>query len=102
MAVIFLGTLYLIIGLVVRKYPTILAGYGRLSNREKETAEKNNLPFFASLLFCLMGGIVLLGYPVSIWLENPQLSIGVFVIVTVVGLIASVVGSNLLINNRFR
>ncbi|MCE7057539.1 DUF3784 domain-containing protein [Algoriphagus sp. AGSA1] len=102
MGIIIMGTLYLIIGQVVRVYPNILAGYSRLSSSERENAEKNGLPFYASLLFSLMGGVVLIGFPVSIWLENPKLSVGIFVLVTIVGLIVSVVGSNLLVNNRFR
>lgn len=102
MEAIILGTLFLIIGLIVRVFPNILAGYSSLSQSERENAEKNNLPFFAFLLFGLMGVVTIIGYPVSIWLENPKLSLRILIIVSFVGMIIAVVGGNILTNNRFR
>lgn len=99
-AAIVVGTLYLIIGLVVRVFPNILAGYSSLSNREKENADKNGLRFYASVLFLIMGSVALIGYPISIWLENPGLSVGIVVIVTIAGLVISVIGGGILTNNR--
>lgn len=99
-AAIVVGTLYLIIGLVVRVFPTILAGYSSLSNREKENAEKNGLRFYASVLFLIMGSVSLIAYPISIWLGNPGLSVGIAIIATIAGLVISVIGGGILTNNR--
>ncbi|MFN3999973.1 DUF3784 domain-containing protein [Algoriphagus sp.] len=96
------GTLFLIIGLTVRVFPNVLAGYSSLSQRERENAEKNGLQFYGFLLFSLMGVVTIIGYPVSIWLEKPELSSGILVIVTIVGIVVAVVGGNVLINNRIR
>jgi len=102
MEALIIGTLFLIIGLLVRVFPNILAGYGSLSQRERENAEKNGLKNYGFLLFSLMGAVTIMGYPVSIWLENPKLTVGIPVIVSLVGMVVAVVGGNLLTNNRFR
>jgi hypothetical protein len=74
MGAIVIGAIFLAIGLTVRVYPNILAGYGNLSQKERETAETNGLPFFGFLLFTAMGVITLLSYGVSLWLNDPNLS----------------------------
>lgn len=95
------GVIFLTVGLIIRVYPNILAGYNSLSQKERENAEMNRLPFYGFLLFTVMGVIYLLSYVLSIWLENPKLSSGITLIVTLTGLIFAVVGGNLLISNRF-
>ena len=92
--------IFLAIGLIVRVYPNILAGYNNLSQKERENAERNGLPFYGFLLFTAMGVISLLSYLVSLWLEDPKLSSGITLIVTLAGVIIAVVGGNYLINNR--
>ncbi|MGM0944273.1 MAG: DUF3784 domain-containing protein [Bacteroidota bacterium] len=95
------GVIFLTVGLIIRVYPNILAGYNSLSQKERENTERNGLPFYGFLLFTVMGVIYLLSYVLSIWLENPKLSSGITLIVTLTGLIFAVVGGNLLISNRF-
>ena len=102
MGALIIGTLFLVIGLLVRVYPNVLAGYSSLSQSERDNAEKNGLQFYAFLLFSLMGIVSLIGYPLSIWLERPTLSTGIPAKVSVVGMIIAVVGGNILINNRIR
>lgn len=94
------GVLYLIIGFVVRVYPNIIAGYNSLSQRDQERASKNGLRFFAFVLFSLMGVLCIVSYPVSLWLEMPNLSTGVSVIVTLLGVVIFIVFGNLLANRR--
>ncbi|MFC3417791.1 DUF3784 domain-containing protein [Algoriphagus hitonicola] len=94
------GIIFLAIGLIVRVYPNILAGYNSLSQKERENTERNGLPFYGFLLFTAMGVISLLSYVISRWLEAPHLSSGITLIVTLVGAIIAVVGGNYLINNR--
>ena len=102
MAAFVIGTLFLAIGLLVRKFPNILAGYSRLSQTDKENAEKNGLPFYASILFSVMEIVTFLGFPLSIWLDQPNLIPGIISLVCIVGLITAIVGGNFIINNRLR
>lgn len=100
MGAIISGVIFLVIGLTVRVYPNILAGYNNLSQKEQENAEKNRLPFFGFILFTAMGIIAILAYAFSIWLANPTLSSKITLIVTLVGAVIAVVGGNYLKNNR--
>lgn len=94
------GVLYLIIGFVVRVYPNIIAGYNSLSQRDQEKATNNGLPLFAFVLFSLMGVLCIISYPVSIWLEMPNLTLGVQLSVTLVGVVIFIVFGNLLANRK--
>lgn len=100
MGAIISGVIFLAIGLTVRVYPNILAGYGNLSQKERETAETNGLPFYGFLLFTAMGIISIFAYAISIWFEDPKLSSITTLIVTLVGAIIAVVGGNFLKSNR--
>ncbi len=102
MEALIIGMLFLILGLVIRAHPNILAGYGSLSQSERDNAEKNGLRFYGFLLFILMGVVTLLGYLASIWLETPKLSTTIAMIATMVGMVVAVVGGNFLVNNRSR
>jgi hypothetical protein len=100
MGALIAGVLFLIIGFVVRVYPGILAGFSNLSQGDKEKAVKNGLPLFASLLFNLMGAFCIISYPVSIWLEMPNLTSIVQVLVTLLGVVILVVVGNLKASRR--
>lgn len=102
MEALIFGTLYLTIGILVRRFPNLLAGYNSIPQSDRENAKKNGLKFYASLLFILMGILAITAYPLSIWLDNPQLIVGIPVMVTIVGMIIAIVGANLLVNNKFR
>ena len=102
MVAIVIGTLFLILGLAIRVYPNILAGYGSLSQSERDNAEKNGLRFYGFLLFMLVGAVAILGYPISIWLERPSLATAIAMVATMVGMVVAVVGGNFLVNNRVR
>ena len=94
------GVLYLIIGFGVRVYPNILAGYNSLSQKDQERATNNGLPFFAFILFCIMGVLCIISYPVSIWLEMPNLTSAVPIIVTLLGVVIIIIFGNLIANRR--
>ncbi|WP_425638863.1 DUF3784 domain-containing protein [Algoriphagus yeomjeoni] len=101
METIYIGLLFIAIAIAVKIYPGLLAGYNSLSNRDKENAESNALPTFAAIVFGVMGLISIAGYLVSIWLNKPSLS-GIWVLVTIVGMIVLIVFGNILVNNRSR
>ena len=102
MASIYVGLLFLAIAVAVKFYPGLLAGYNRMSNRERENAEANGLPTFASVIFGIMGGISIAGYFVGIWLEKPELSMNIFITALVAGMIILIVFGNILINKGAR
>lgn len=102
METLIVGTIFLVIGILIKIFPSILAGYNNLSQSERANGEKNGLRFYASLLFFVMATVTFLGYPLSIWLEQPNLKIGIISLVTIVGMIIAVIGGNFLTNNRLR
>ncbi|WP_339865311.1 DUF3784 domain-containing protein [uncultured Algoriphagus sp.] len=101
METIYIGLFFIAVAVAVRFYPGVLAGYNSLSNREKENASANGLPIFASIVFGAMGVISIAGYLASIWLNKPSLS-GIWILVTIVGMIVLLVFGNILANNRAR
>ena len=101
MASIYIGLLFLSIAVAVKFYPGLLAGYNSMSNRDKENAQSNGLPTFASIVFGVMGVISIGGYLASIWLDRPSLS-NISILMTIVGMIVIVVFGNLLINRQSR
>lgn len=102
MKFLIIGITFLVIGILVKVFPNILAGYSSLSQRERENAEINRLPTIMSLIFTLMGLLIIVGYFASLWLDQPELrtNIGMFVILG--GAVVIVVLGNLLTNKRIK
>ncbi|SFT49393.1 protein of unknown function [Algoriphagus locisalis] len=98
---IYVGLFFIAIAIAVKFYPGLLAGYNRLSSRDKENAVANGLPTFASIVFGAMGVISIAGYFASVWFNNPSLS-KIFILPTIVGMIVLIVFGNILVNNRVR
>ncbi|WP_339754959.1 DUF3784 domain-containing protein [Algoriphagus aquimarinus] len=98
---IYIGSLFIVLGILIKFFPGLLAGYNNLSNREKENAETNGLPTFSAIVFGAMGLISISGYFIGIWLDRPSLS-NLWVLVTIVGMIVLIVFGNMLVNRRTR
>ncbi len=96
MKFLIIGILFLTIGIVVKAFPGILAGYGTLSHRERENAHINRLPTVTSIIFILMGLSVIVGHFASIELDQPELSSTIAMCVILGGAVALVVVGNLL------
>lgn len=94
METIFIGLFYIALGVLVKFFPNLIAGYSQLTQREKDNAETNGLPTFAMRVFIAMGVIVIVGYFISNWLDNPPLRIGIFVAVTLLGAVVMIVLGN--------
>jgi vacuolar-type H+-ATPase subunit I/STV1 len=97
-----IGIILLVIGILVKFFPKILAGYSNLSQRERENAEINRLPFILSLITVLMGVLIIVGYFASLWLEQPELITNFVTFVILGGAVAVVIVANRLTNNRIR
>lgn len=95
-----MGIFFIGIGILVRFFPNLLAGYSSLSQREKENAQVNRLPAVTSLIFGAMGVLFIAGHFASIVLDQPALKSTVGMIVILLGVISIVIVGNVLVNRR--
>lgn len=102
MEYLIMGIAFLIIGILVKFFPNFLAGYSNLSQRERENAQINRLPTIISLIFTLMGLLLIGGHFASSWLGHPELKSNIGMIVILGGVVAIVLLSNQLTNKRIR
>ncbi|MEP0710553.1 DUF3784 domain-containing protein [Algoriphagus sp.] len=99
METIFIGLLYIGLGILAKFYPNLIAGYSSLPQREKGNAERNGLPTFVMTVLIVMGVLAISGYYISILLANPPLSTGIFVGVTLLGAVVIIVFGNRFTSN---
>ncbi|SNS16705.1 protein of unknown function [Belliella buryatensis] len=95
---VYIALLFLGLGALVRKFPNLLAGYGSLSQREKEKAVKNGAPVYISWMFILMGVLTILGHLAGVLLDMPNLGQGVGLLVTMFGAVLIIILGNRLIH----
>jgi uncharacterized membrane protein len=100
METILTGLIFIAIAILLKFFPNLLAGYSQLSQREKENALKNGLPTFVFIVFSIMGLLVIGGYFISIWLDNPPLSTSINIAVILIGAVVMIVFGKILINRR--
>lgn len=91
---IYAGLLFIAIGILVKLFPNLLAGYNQLSQKERENAQVNGLPTFASIVFILMGMLSVLGYYIGIWMDRPDISRSSGLLMTLAGLVVLIVFGN--------
>ncbi|HSJ69502.1 MAG TPA: DUF3784 domain-containing protein [Anditalea sp.] len=98
---IYIGLLYIILGILIKFFPSLLAGYGSLSQKDKENAKNNGVSTFAMIVFCIMGLILLTGhFFIAPWVEEPSFISNLNIAVTLVGTVVMIVGGNIMINVR--
>jgi vacuolar-type H+-ATPase subunit I/STV1 len=102
MGSIYIGLIFIAIGILIKVFPNLLAGYNQLSNREKENAISNGLPTFAFILLGVMGLIIIAGYFVGIWIDKPSIGQSIIVFVSLAGAVVMIVFGNILANKRIR
>ncbi|WP_143962037.1 DUF3784 domain-containing protein [Litoribacter populi] len=93
MVSIYTGLIFIAIAILVKFFPTLIAGYNHLSQREKENAISNGLPTFAFTVFSIMGLIVISGHFIALWSDNPSLNNSITILVTLIGTVVLVVFS---------
>ena len=89
---IFTGLFFIAIGILVKFFPNLIAGYNQESSREKENAITNGLPKFICIVFSIMGALVILGHFVALWTDMPSLE-NISILVTLIGVVVVVVFS---------
>ncbi|WP_026953971.1 DUF3784 domain-containing protein [Algoriphagus vanfongensis] len=97
MAPLIIGILFISLGIAMRYFPGLLAGFNQMSQSEKENALKNGLPTFVSIALFVMGILSIIGYFAAIWFDNRTLLLlGTFA--SIIGVIVIVFFGNLLKN----
>lgn len=98
---IYIGSLFIVLGILIKFFPGLLAGYNSLTAHEKENAKANRLPAFSSAVFISMGLISIGGHLAAIWFDKPSLS-NLSILVTLIGMVVLIVFGNLLVNRNAR
>jgi len=102
MGSIYIGLFFIAIGILIKVFPNLLAGYNQLAYKEKENAKTNGLPTFALLVFGVMGLIIIAGYFVGICIDKPSISQSIVVFVSLAGAVVLIIFGNILTNKRVR
>lgn len=102
MVSVFIGVLFIAIGILVKKFPNLMAGYNQLSQKEKENAIANGLPTFGCTVFVVMGLFSISGYFMGIWLDQPGIGDGLGLMVTLIGVVVLIVFGNSFTRERVK
>lgn len=94
---IYVALIFIAIGILVKLYPNLIAGYSTLSQREKENVKVNGFPAFMMVGFFIMGTVLIAGHFAAIWLDMPNLNSSLGIGVTLIGAIVFVIAGQ-----RFR
>lgn len=63
----FFAALFVLLGLLVRKYPKLIAGYNTMSPERQKLVDVKGLTTFMCRAFCIIGLLVLLVYYLLLW-----------------------------------
>jgi len=96
---IYIGLVYIALGILIRFFPGLMAGYGSLSQNEKDIVKNHGVSNFVMIVFCIMGVTIILAHFIGLWIEQPNFS-NLTVGVTLVGTVVIIVGANVMINLR--
>lgn len=62
-----LAVLFVVLGLLVRKYPKLIAGYNTMSLERQKKVDTKGLAAFMCRSFCMMGLLVVVVYYLLTW-----------------------------------
>ncbi|MCE7056034.1 DUF3784 domain-containing protein [Algoriphagus sp. AGSA1] len=94
MASIYVGLLFIGIGILVKLFPNLIAGYNNLSHKEKENALTNGLPTFAFIVSGMMGLIIFAGHYLGLWMDMPSVGRNLLIISSLAGSVILIVFGN--------
>jgi len=95
----YIGLVYIALGILIKFFPGLLAGYSTLTNSEKDKFKINGVPIFAMIVFCIMGVILLIGhFFIAPSLDQPQFSSNLNISVTLIGMVILIIGGNIIVN----
>lgn len=88
---IYAALIFIAIGILVKIFPNLIAGYSTLSQREKENVKGNGFPTFMMVGFFIMGTVLIAGYFIAILLDKPSLNDSLGIFVTLIGAVVFIV-----------
>jgi len=94
----YIGLVYIALGIFIKFFPGLLAGYSTLTHSEKDKFKINGVSSFAMIVFCIMGVILLIGHFIALWMEQPDIHSSLNILVTLVGMVILIVGGNIMVN----
>lgn len=84
------AALFVLLGLLVRKYPKLIAGYNTMSPERQKLVDVKGLKAFMCRSFCIIGLLVLLVYYLLLWGGMAEMA-AVLVSIIAVSVVGSVV-----------
>lgn len=89
------AALFVLLGLLVRKYPKLIAGYNTMSPERQKLVDVKGLTVFMCQAFCIIGLLVLLVYYLLLWGGMAEMAAGMVsvIAVPVVGAVVVVAGA---------
>jgi uncharacterized membrane protein YeaQ/YmgE (transglycosylase-associated protein family) len=88
---IYVALIFIAVGILVKLFPNLIAGYSTLSQKEKENVKVNGFPTFMMVGFFIMGAVILSGHFIAIWLGKPSLNDSLGIFVTLIGAVVFIV-----------
>ncbi|WP_373523792.1 DUF3784 domain-containing protein [Aquiflexum sp.] len=88
---IYVALIFLAVGILVKLFPNLIAGYSTLSQKEKENVKANGFPTFMMVGFFILGAVILAGHFIAIWLGKPSLNSNLGLFVTLIGAVVFIV-----------
>ncbi|WP_367277938.1 DUF3784 domain-containing protein [Winogradskyella sp.] len=95
---IILSSILIICGFLVKKYPTLIAGYNMLSKSEKQKVNINKLSSFLMYTLIVCGGITLISYLILMRFQINENHIFLFNVTLITAII---VGVSIYLNAKF-
>lgn len=102
MKYLIIGLIFIGVGIIATFFPNLIAGYSNLSEHEREKSIRNGFPMFFSIMISLMGIVTIIGYLMSIWLENPSVAQNTAMFSILVGALTILIIGNFLIRKNQR
>ena len=89
------AAIFVLLGLLVRKYPKLIAGYNTMSPERQKLVDVKGLKAFMCRSFCIIGLLVLLVYYLLLWGGMAEMAAGMVsvIAVPVVGSVVVVAGA---------
>lgn len=89
------AAIFVLLGLLVRKYPKLIAGYNTMSPERQMLVDVKGLTAFMCRAFCIIGLLVVLVYYLLLWDGMAEMAAGMVsvIAVPVVGSVVMVAGA---------
>lgn len=92
---IFTGVMLIIVGLLVKQYPNLLAGYNTLSKEQKKEIDIEKVSTIARNVIVLTGAAVIDASIIMYFIEvSKKIQVNIISVIIVLGLVVLIIWSN--------